>query len=135
MELTVLYSDKYKIAGVSADGECQAYEFLVTLEANYKSSGDGLFELLDRVSKSGLQDIPTTLSHIVDKEEKIYEFIKGDLRLFYFKGLDNYLVICTSAAIKKSQKVDDKHVNKAIKFKNQYFQSVKDGTLVLLEEN
>ena len=93
------------------------------------------FEILNRVSANGLEPLPDSLSHLVDKKEKIYEFIKGNLRLFYFRGQDNLLIICTSVTIKKTQKVDKKQVDLAIRRKLEYLQSVKDGTIVLIEDN
>ena len=90
---------------------------------------------MERVSKDGLDQLLHSLSHFVDKNEKIDEFIKGDLGLFYFKGHDNLLVICTSVVIKKTQKVDKKQVDLAIRLKLEYLQSIKDGTIVLIEDN
>lgn len=103
--------------------------------ANYQASSDGLFKLLDRISKEGLVDISTKLSHRVDEKENIYELIKGDLRLFYFKTEEDFLIICTSALIKKTQTVDQKHVKKAIRLKHDYLDAVKQRTLIVIEEN
>lgn len=91
--------------------------------------------MLDRISKEGLADISTKLSHRVDANENIYELIKGDLRLFYFKPEEDFLIICTSALIKKSKSVDPKHVKKAIRLKNEYLEAVKQNTLIVIEEN
>ena len=133
MELKLLAKDKYKVAAVTANGKCPAEDFLLSLDAAYRASSDGLFELLDRVSQDGLDDISPTLSHEVDKNEKIYELIKGKLRLFFFKGEGDLLVICTTGLIKKTPKVDKKAVAKAITCKNQYLNAVKQNTLVILE--
>ena len=133
MELKLLAKDKYKVAAVTANGKCPAEDFLLSLDAAYRASSDGLFELLDRVSQDGLDDISPTLSHEVDKNEKIYELIKGKLRLFFFKGEGDLLVICTTGLIKKTPKVDKKAVAKAIVCKNQYLNAVKKNTLVISE--
>ena len=135
MELTVIVSDKYIVAAISNNGACETIDFLRDVEKTYKASADGLFDILNRVSTNGLEPLPDSLSHLVDRKEKIYEFIKGHLRLFYFKGHDNLLVICTSVAIKKTQKVDKKQVDLAVRLKLEYLQSVKDGTIVLIEDN
>lgn len=135
MELTIIFSDKYSIAAVSRNAVCKVTDFLQEPTSAYQASADGLFNVMERVSKDGLDQLPHSLSHFVDKKEKIYEFIKGDLRLFYFKGQDNLLVICTSVVIKKTQKVDKKQVNLAIRLKLEYLQSVRDGTIVLIEDN
>ena len=135
MELTIIFSDKYNVAAVSRNAVCRVTDFLQEPEGTYQASADGLFDVMERVSKDGLDQLPHSLSHYVDKKEKIYEFVKGDLRLFYFKGQDNLLVICTSVVIKKTQKVDKKQVDLAVRLKLEYLQSVKDGTIVLIEDN
>ena len=135
MELTIIFSDKYSVAAVSKDSVCKVTDFLQELENTYQANAEGLFDVMERVSTNGLDQLPYSLSHFVDKKEKIYEFIKGDLRLFYFKGHDNLLVICTSVVIKKTQKVDKKQVDLAIRLKLEYLQSVKDGTIVFIEDN
>lgn len=135
MELTIIFSDKYNVTAVSSSGICKVTDFLLELEEAYQASAEGLFNVMERVSKDGLEQLPHSLSHFVDKKEKIYEFIKGDLRLFYFKGHDNLLVVCTSVVIKKTQKVDKKQVNLATRLKLEYLQSVKDGTILLIEDN
>lgn len=135
MELTVISSDKYKVAAVSINGICPAMDFLENLESTYRSSGDGLLGLIDKVSRDGLADIPSVLCHEVDKNEKIFEFIKGKLRLFFFKGKGDLLVVCTSGTVKKTPKVNPQQVNKAIKCKHQYLKAVKENTLVIREDN
>lgn len=135
MELTIIFSDKYRIVAVSKNSVCKVTDFLQELEETYQASAQGLFGVMERVSRDGLDQLPHSLSHFVAKKEKIYEFVKGDLRLFYFKGHDNLLVICTSVIIKKTQKVDKKQVDLAVRLKLEYLQSVKDETIVLIEDN
>ena len=133
MELKLLAKDKYRVAAVAANGKCPAEDFLSDIDAAYEASSLGLFSLLDRVSQDGLDNISSALCHEVDKNEKIYEFIKGKLRLFFFKGEGDLLVICTTGLIKKTQKVDKQAVAKAIVCKNQYLNAVKKNTLVISE--
>ena len=135
MELKLLAKDKYRVAAVTASGECPAGDFLSdnALDKTYKANRDGLYALLERVSQDGLDDISSALCHEVDKNEKIFEFIKGKLRLFFFKGNGDLLVVCTTGLVKKTPKVDKKAVAKAITCKNQYLNAVKQNTLVMLE--
>jgi Phage derived protein Gp49-like (DUF891) len=135
LELVVIETDKYTVAAVLKNGNCEVTEFLEELEETYHASVDGLYALIGLVSKTGLQDVSTKLSHCVNEEEKIYEFIKGKLRLFYFKGKGDLLVVCTSGIIKKTQKVDEKQVARAVALKKQYLQAVKDSTLVLKDND
>lgn len=135
MQILVTYSDHYKIGAVGNAESCESIDMLMNLGANYQASADGLFKLLERISKEGLADISTKLSHRVDDNENIYELIKGDLRLFYFKTEEDFLIICTSALIKKSKTVDQKYVRKAIRLKHDYLEAVKQNTLIVIEEN
>ena len=135
MEILVTYSNQYKIGAVGNAESCEPIDMLMNPGANYQASADGLLDLLERISKDGLFNISTKLSHRVDENENIYELIKGDLRLFYFKTEEDFLIICTSALIKKSQAVDQKHVRKAIRLKHEYLEAVKQNTLIVIEEN
>lgn len=135
MQILVVHSNQYKIGAVGTPDACEPLEFLMNPEASYRASADGLLVLLGRISHEGLANIPDVLSHCVDKNEKIYELIKGKLRLFYFKTEDDFLIICTTGLIKKTQTVDQRHVKKAIRFKHEYLEAVKQNTLVVIEEN
>ena len=135
MEILVTYSNQYKIGAVGNAESCEPIDMLTNPGANYQASADGLLNLLERISKDGLFNISTKLSHRVDENENIYELIKGGLRLFYFKTEEDFLIICTSALIKKSQAVDQKHVRKAIRLKHDYLEAVKQNTLIVIEEN
>ncbi len=118
MQILVLHSNQHKVGAVGNLDSCEPIDSLMNLQATYQASADGLLVLLERISKEGLSNISTKLSHRVDENENIYELIKGDLRLFYFKTAEDFLIICTSALIKKSNAVDQKHVRKAIRLKS-----------------
>ncbi len=135
MQILVMHSNQYKVGAVGNLAACEAMEFLTRPEASYQASADGLLVLLERISHEGLSSISDVLSHCVDKNEKIYELIKGKLRLFYFKTEDDFLIICTTGLIKKTQAVDQKHVRKAIRLKHEYLEAVKQKTLIVIEEN
>lgn len=135
MQILVLHKKRHKVGAVGNSVTCESLDFLMNLEASYQANADGLFELLERISLEGLSEISTKLSHRVDENENIYELIKGKLRLFYFKTEDDFLIICTTALIKKTQAVDPKHVKKAIRLKHEYLQAVKQHTLSVIEEN
>jgi hypothetical protein len=135
MQILVIHSNQYKIGAVGNSASCESIDFLMDSEATYKASADGLLYLLEHISHEGLANISTKLSHRVDENENIYELIKGRLRLFYFKTEDDFLIICTSALIKKSQAVDQKHVKKAIRLKYEYLDAVKQNILTVIEEN
>ena len=134
MELTVIFSDQFNITAVSNDGECDARDFLMDLPEQYQASSAGIFVLLQTVSSEGLAGLSDKQSHYVNKDEKIYEFIKGKLRLLYFIGKGNQLVICVCGYIKKTQKADSQMVNKAIRCRNEYFAAIASDTLIIIED-
>lgn len=69
----------------------------------------------------------TTKFRIVDRKEKIYEFKPLSHRFFnfFYKGRK---IIITNAYMKKSQKVDQKELKKAINMKKDYTYRTKGGT-------
>lgn len=116
------------------DGEnCPAEEFLTEGEAATAASREGLTALLSRVADLGLQTIPVSAMHEANKAEKIYEFRKGRLRLFFFKGEGRQVAVCTSGVMKKGQKADKAAVRKAAAWRSKYEQAVKDATLEVID--
>ncbi|WP_239224547.1 type II toxin-antitoxin system RelE/ParE family toxin [Comamonas aquatica] len=113
---------------------CPAVDFLTNEEANTKASRSGLLVMLQHVAANGFDNIPALWSHEVNKKEGIYEFIKGPLRLFYFKGEGNCIAVCTGGARKKGQKVDKASVDHAIRMKAMYWDAVKSGKLEIQKD-
>lgn len=134
MKVKVLFEDVYKIVAVVDDSdECPAELFLDEGEDSTRSSRMGLYRMLETAAGRGLDDLPSGWTHRVDENEGIYEFIKGSLRLFFFKGENGQIAVCTGGAMKKTKKVDQPSVQRAIKFKNQYKQSIADDKLEEIE--
>lgn len=102
-------------------------------EATEKSSRFGMLEMLQHVSEKGLHGIPPGWVHEANKQHGIYEFIKGRLRLFFFKGENGQIAVCTSGVIKKGQKADKGAVQKAAEYKSQYYIDMKNNNLQVVE--
>ena len=90
--------------------------------------------MLQHVAAHGFAGIPHAWTHEVNKEHGIYEFIKGPLRLLFFKGQGDSIAVCTSGVRKKGQKADKAAVAQAIKMKDAYWQAVNQGTLEIIED-
>lgn len=129
MQLKVLLQGRFIVAAVMVNDDCPSESFITEGEAAYEASRDGLTDLLSRISEHGLSNLSSKQTHEVDKERKIYELIKGDLRLFYFKGQGDVVVICTSGSLKKGQKVDKKAVNAAAKLQDEYKTALKKNNI------
>ena len=104
--IKALAEDKYQVVAVVVNGDCPVEHFLADGEASTKSTREALMQMLMSVAESGLQTVPHKWSHEVNKREQIYEFIKGPLRLFYFKGEGRQIAVCTSGGRKSGQKTD-----------------------------
>lgn len=127
----------YRVVGAMDGDHCPAEAFLAEGPAQYFVARRGLSRWLEEVAKGGLEQLPAAASHEVNKRERIYEFIKGDLRLFYFKGKNGDVAVCCGGVVKKGQKADAQSVARAIRWKKAYEQAVKDGSyeLIPIEEN
>jgi hypothetical protein len=116
------------------DGEeCPAETFIQDGEKATEACREGLLVLLGHVADNGLQGISGANWHEVSKKEQIYEFIKGPLRLFFFKGDGRHVAVCASGGRKKGQKVDSKAVKKAAGYRKQYVEAVAANTLEVVK--
>lgn len=123
LEVTVLADGVFKVIGMMQGGTCPAEDFLANGEKSTRANRAALLDILDFVSDNGVEKLSSKQSHQVNKDEGIYEFIKGSLRLFYFKGKNGHLVVCTEGILKKTQKVDPAAVSRAIAMKATYMAS------------
>ncbi|HEY8035625.1 MAG TPA: type II toxin-antitoxin system RelE/ParE family toxin [Methylobacter sp.] len=133
MKLKILHESRYKIAAVMSGDDCETLSFFNEIESKNQSSVDGLLGLIERIADYGIDTLPTKLSHLVDKEEKIYELIKGNIRLLYFKGNCDVLIVTTHAFIKKTQKTPENHKNKAIMLKKAYQLALDKKQIIFVE--
>jgi hypothetical protein len=102
--------------------ECHLLEQLENVEARYERSRDRLLAYLEKVGSEGIGCLNSAQFHLVDKPEKIYEFIAGDLRLLFFQASSGKVVICTHMFLKKSQKTPKSEVRTAVAWKKRYEQ-------------
>lgn len=129
MDVKQLFSNNYQIIAVMDNDDCPAADFMANGEASTRASREGLSLMLSLIAENGLNGIPAACVHEADKKNGIYEFIKGPLRLFFFKGAGRQIVVCTVGTRKKGQKADKPSVNKSIEFKNKYFDALKKNML------
>lgn len=130
MKIKVLFEGvECDVVGVM-DGEvCPVEEFLGTAEANTEASRRGLLLMLQHVSNLGIQNVPSAWHHEANKAFGISEFIKGPLRLFFFKGEGRQVAVCTSGVRKSGAKADKGAVARASELRIRYLQAVDDQTL------
>ncbi len=101
--------------------QCDALSFLheASQNKNTASSCKGYHAVFARLAEHGPSGLTSALMHEANKEEAIYELIKGDLRLFCF--IDREMIVLTNGYLKKGQKVDKTEVARAIKIKKAYY--------------
>jgi hypothetical protein len=134
MKVKVLAEDNFRIVAVMDGAECPAETFLQEGEKSTEAARFGLLEIIGHVAEKGLNAVPSGWFHEADKEKGIYEFIKGPLRLFFFKGNGKDIAICTSGVRKSGQKPDKSSVKKAAGLKKCYAAALANKTYEVVED-
>lgn len=134
MKVKELVAAQFQVVAVMDGDTCPAEDFLFQGEADYEANRDGLLVLLEHAAQHGLDGLPSKLLHEVDKKNKIYEFKKGQLRLFFFKGSNGQIAVCTAGLIKKTQKADKGAVKAAARHRTAYLAAVANRTLEVMKD-
>lgn len=123
MEVELWVQDRWSIYGLKSDHATPSEE-LDELAINYSTHIDGLFSILDMVSKEvqGPRVLNDKICHTIDKEHGIWQISKGRIRLLWFYD-EGRCIICTHAFLKKSQKTPKATIAKAIKLQKQYHEA------------
>lgn len=133
MQLKALETDKHSVVGVwdATNERTEIEAFLESVDAQYKASAAGFRPLFERYAKEGRQGLTDVQFHEANKAEKIWEFIKGNLRIYCFMDMDagNNLVLLSHGIIKKRQKAQPCDINKVIRLRDEYINAKKSGTL------
>lgn len=103
------------------------------LSPSFEANLNGLLIMMERHSKLGSAAFNTAQCHYVDQGEKIYEYIKGRLRFFWFED-DDKIIVCTHGIVKKSQKTPRREIQRAIRIKEAYADSKAKNSLTFIEE-
>jgi hypothetical protein len=134
LKLKVLAEGEYEIVAVMDGDACPAEAFLTEGPSDTYATRAGLVEMLKEVAQSGFHGVPGKWCHEANKKEQVYEFIKGPLRLFYFKGSGKQIAVCTGGARKKGNKADAGAVAFAAGMRKAYFKAVKENTLEIVSD-
>jgi hypothetical protein len=134
MKVKIIEEAKYQVVAVQDGVSYPGLAFLTDGDPSTEAMRAGLAQMLLTVAERGLDDLPHGWVHEADKPLKVYEFIKGSLRLFFFKGQGRQIAVCVCGGLKKSKKVDPKPVKKAGAMRQKYLEAVKTGTLEIDDE-
>ena len=99
---------------------CPLLEALSKLETAQERHRARLLALIEHAAKHSLGVLSTEQCHRIDRNENIYEFIAGPLRVPFFKLDSGKVVLCTHVFLKKSQKTPRREVQTAIRQKKLY---------------
>ena len=135
MRLKALFTERYSVVAVLDGDICPAEDFLTSGEEATRASREGFLMFLQFIAENGFDKAPVSWSHEANKKNGIYEFRKGKLRLFFFKGLNGQIAVCTTGVRKTTAKANKSAVKLAIEYKNNYFAAAKNEELVLIQED
>lgn len=118
-----------------ADAENSEVEvFFDEVGPNFQANVAGLTAMLEQHAEHGPDSFNTAQCHYVDQQERIYEHIKGRLRLFWFEDEDR-VVLCTHGIVKKQQKTPRREIDKAIRIKKMYQRAKENGSIRFITED
>lgn len=107
----------WKIWALAADEEkCGLLKFLRDLG---EADRNRVIALLDLVAERGPRALPSDRCHDVDKDNSIFQFRVGTIRIMWFYD-DGHVIICTHAFVKKRQKTPKREVERAIAAKKKF---------------
>lgn len=132
MKILSIQKAKFQVGAVvreKGDGSlvCSLFDDFNDIEAAYEASRNRLLAYFEQVARAGPKALSTAQCHQIDANEKIYEFIAGQLRVLFFQGATGNVVICSHMFLKKTQKTPPKEVSKAVRAKKEYEQADKAG--------
>jgi hypothetical protein len=97
-----------------SDEDCELFDFLGSLSAKDQESWSGLVAIMEQMAVAPEGPNLLALSHEMgSSKHKIYRFEKGRLRIAWFYGEGNKIVICSHGYYKRTQKTPEKEIKKA----------------------
>ncbi len=133
MRVKILAQNRFQIVAIMKGKACPVEDFISFGEFTTKANRVGLLNMLEDTAKVGLDNIPAAWTHEANKKEKIYEFIKGRLRLYFFKGHEEEIVVCTSGQLKKTDKANKAVIEEAARYRKEYFEALNKDTLQVMK--
>ena len=138
MRLVPIRKNKWGIYTVcDKHGESQVLTFLKKLNPKYSESRNRLLNIIEMASEesTGPTQFHDNISHIVDKENKIWEFIAGRLRLLWFYSpVKNQVIICSHVFFKKSQNTPKREIKRAVNLKKSYLQAAPKNQIDIIQD-
>lgn len=124
------------VAAIADGNDCPLRQLLLTDDATYQRHADAMHHLIFHAASqsSGPAALGEALCHQVSTEHRIFEFIKGPLRVLWFYGESNRLIVCSGGFVKKQQKVPRAELARAIKARQEYLAASARGHVRIEQE-
>lgn len=142
--LEIFQGAAFQVVAEGTINECEVLEFLLEKiprppvagekrkKGQYGSAARGLLALIKLYSDEGRAGVNNSdLFHEADKATNLWEFIKGDLRVYCRIDKDGRLVLLTSALIKKGNKTESSVKTKGDQLYKRYEKARKDKSLTV----
>ncbi len=136
MKLKIICRNRWTVVSPVTNGTDSSFEsFFEQCQkaGGLNSSLSGIYLMMEAHSVHGSRHFNTSQTHCIDSKEKIYEYIKGSLRVFWFED-EGRIIVCTHGIVKKSQKTKKQDIDKALGVKKSYLESKKKNTIELIDE-
>lgn len=134
MDVVAIEEKQYCIAvlGINVSGktECEVLNYLDTAKAGNSSLMESLASIFERYALQGRHGVTKSMFHEANSEHDIWQFRKGDHRIFCFRDPDEKrLVLLTHGNIKSGKKANKADVLRAIEMRRVYLVEKKAGNL------
>lgn len=130
MKLRILERGQNRVAAlIDDDGCCEVLKFLSEIAPNHQASAKGFKPLFRRYAEDGRQRLTTDTFHHANAELDIWEFIKGQLRVYCFRDADDQLIILSHGVVKKTQKAKSQDIQRAVSLRQRYLTAKQEGIL------
>jgi hypothetical protein len=131
MYLLLISKGLYTIYTTSKErDQCELLEFFESLGPNLQKDRNHMLALFERVA---LEGVPRNIEISHQIKGKLFEFIQGRLRVFWFYD-EGRLIICTSGLVKKGRKTPKNEIDHAMMIMNKYFEDKKQGELRVIKD-
>lgn len=131
MYLLLISKGLYTVYATSKErDQGELLEFFESLGPNLQKDRNHVLALFERVASEG---VPRNIEISHQIRGKLFEFIQGRLRVFWFYD-EGRLIICTSGLVKKGRKTPKNEIDHAMTIMNKYFEDKKQGELQVIKE-
>ncbi len=131
-------------AEVGDNDSCEVFDFLVSQIPPAPAAGEkakklpnaaaarGLIEVMRLYARDGRAAInDSDILHEADKSSGLWEFSKGNLRVYFRRISDDRIVLLSSAIVKKKQKTSSSDKQKGENIVRRYNEAKESGTLIV----